>query len=448
MLYRHETRLCFAKNVGDDGLSPDEFDPVLEATAPILADLCGQYAEGTQAFLALPGRTDDLDGLHTVAGRYRESFDDVVVLGTGGSSLGGQALAALGVTRGVSGSHASPRLHFMDNIDPTSFATLFAGLDLARTGWIVISKSGTTPETVAQFLICLKLFSDVVGIGAAEAHFTVITAPGANGSGNPLRRTADKCSIPVLDFDAGVDGRFSVLSSVGLLPAMIAGLDGAAVRLGAKEVLDALVADATPEAVAAAQGAAINVALSRHHHVTQTVLMPYADRLGLFAGWHRQLWAESLGKDGCGTTPINARGAVDQHSQLQLYLAGPRDKLFNFILTDAAGSGQTIAGDFTDMPEFAYLKGHTMGDLLAAEQAATAETLAKGGHPVRMFAIDAVNERVIGALMMHFMLETVIAAGLFGVDPYGQPAVEEGKVLARHYLANLGAAGAAGAKSK
>ncbi|MEE8516331.1 MAG: glucose-6-phosphate isomerase [Alphaproteobacteria bacterium] len=441
MLYRHETRLCFAKNIGDDGLSADEFDPVLEATAPILADLCRQHADGAQAFLKLPGRTDDLDGLHALARRYRGSFDDVVVLGTGGSSLGGQALAALGATNG----DTSPRLHFMDNIDPASFAVLFAGLDLARTGWIVISKSGTTPETVAQFLICLKLFSDVVGIGEAAAQFVVITAP---DDGNPLRRTAERNSIPVVDFDPGVDGRFSALSAVGLLPAMIAGLDGGAVRQGAKEVLDAVMADATP-AAAAAQGAAINVALSQHHHISQTVLMPYADRLKLFAGWHRQLWAESLGKDGCGTTPINAQGAVDQHSQLQLYLAGPRDKLFNFILTDAAGSGQTIVADFTEMPEFAYLKGHSMGDLLAAEQAATAETLANSGHPVRMFAVATVNEGVIGALMMHFMLETVIAAGLYGVDPFGQPAVEEGKVLARSYLAELGTAGAkAKAKAK
>ncbi len=431
MLYRHETRFCFAKNIGDDGLSPDEFDPVLAATAPILADLRAQHGDGSLTFLGLPGRSDDLGGLDDLAGRHRESFDDVVILGTGGSSLGGQALAALATK-----PHASPRLHFMDNIDPASFAMLFAGLDLARTGWIVISKSGTTPETVAQFLICLQLFSDVVGIGEAGAHFTVITAPAADDGGNPMRRAAEQYSIPVLDFDPGLDGRFSVLSSVGLLPAMIAGLDGAAVLLGAKEVVDAVMADAT-SAPAPAEGAAINVALSRHHHITQTVLMPYADRLKLFAGWHRQLWAESLGKDGCGTTPVTAQGAVDQHSQLQLYLAGPRDKLFNFILTDVAGSGQTIAADFAETEEFAYLEGHTMGDLFAAEQAATAETLANGGHPVRMFAVDAVNERVIGALMMHFMVETVIAAGLYGVDPYGQPAVEEGKVLARRYLADL-----------
>src|SRR5262249_33054060 len=151
--------------------------------------------------------------------------------------------------------------------------------------------------------------------------------------------------------------------------------------------------------------------------------------------WWVQLWAESLGKQGRGTTPVGALGPVDQHSQLQLYLAGPADKLFTVITVDVAGSGPRIeealakaAGE----PDFA---GRQVGDLVAAQGRATADTLAKNGRPVRTIHLERLDERTLGALLMHFMLETVIAGRLLGVDPFDQPAVEEGKTLAKKYLA-------------
>jgi glucose-6-phosphate isomerase len=150
-----------------------------------------------------------------------------------------------------------------------------------------------------------------------------------------------------------------------------------------------------------------------------------------------QLWAESLGKDGNGTTPIGALGPVDQHSQLQLYIAGPRDKLFTIITVDTAGRGPRIAADLAQLagePDFA---GKTMGDLVAAQGRATIETLAKNGCPVRSIHLDRLDAASLGELLMHFMLETIIAAHLLGVDPFDQPAVEEGKVLAKRYLAGL-----------
>ena len=165
--------------------------------------------------------------------------------------------------------------------------------------------------------------------------------------------------------------------------------------------------------------------------------MAYADRLERFTRWYVQLWAESLGKDGKGTTPIGALGPVDQHSQLQLYIAGPRDKLFTIITVDTAGRGPRIAADLAQLagePDFA---GKTMGDLVAAQGRATAETLAKNGCPVRTIHLDRLDEASLGELLMHFMLETIIAAHLLGVDPFDQPAVEEGKVLAKQYLAGV-----------
>ena len=150
-----------------------------------------------------------------------------------------------------------------------------------------------------------------------------------------------------------------------------------------------------------------------------------------------QLWAESLGKDGKGTLPVRAVGTVDQHSQLQLYLAGPADKLFTVILTEAAGTGRVVPPELAQGEALSYLAGRKMGDLLDAEQRATAETLIRHGRPTRLLRLGRVDEAAMGALMMHFFLETIITAHLWSVDPFDQPAVEEGKILARQYLGKM-----------
>ena len=163
--------------------------------------------------------------------------------------------------------------------------------------------------------------------------------------------------------------------------------------------------------------------------------MAYADKLEKFSKWYVQLWAESLGKDGKGTTPIGALGPVDQHSQLQLFIAGPRDKMFTVITTAAAGKGPKIDPALAKRAGETDFGDRTIGDLVAAQGRATAETLAKNGLPVRTFHLETIDERSLGELLMHFMLETIISAHLLGVDAFDQPAVEEGKILAKKYLA-------------
>jgi glucose-6-phosphate isomerase len=228
-----------------------------------------------------------------------------------------------------------------------------------------------------------------------------------------------------------------VLSPTAMLPTLIAGLDAAQVRAGAQEVLDAAL-DAEPSDSRPALGAAVNIALAERRGATQTVVMPYIDRLAPFGLWFRQLWAESLGKQGKGTTPIRAQGAVDQHSQLQLYLSGPKDKLYTIIMGEARGQGPRYAREQLGDKALDWLAGRTMGDLLDVSQRATAETLVRNGRPVRIIRVPTLDERSLGALLMHFMLETIIAADLLGIDPFDQPAVEEGKKLARQYLAEMG----------
>jgi glucose-6-phosphate isomerase len=164
------------------------------------------------------------------------------------------------------------------------------------------------------------------------------------------------------------------------------------------------------------------------------VMMAYADRLQRFTHWYVQLWAESLGKDGKGTTPLAALGPVDQHSQVQLFIAGPRDKLFTVVTVDSAGLGPRMDGELVKLAGEPGFAGKTIGDLVAAEARATAETLVRNGCPVRSIRLERLDETSLGELLMHFMLETIIAAHLLGLDAFDQPAVEEGKVLAKKYL--------------
>lgn len=424
--YQQNIENCFAENIGSSGLDRAVYGQLVTACAPLLDDLRRAYAENTISLLRLPETTADIETMEDCAARYLENFDDVVVLGVGGSSLGAKALAALTDPAAVD----APRLHFFDNIDPQEFDRRLTAFDPVRLAFLVISKSGGTAETLSQFLVCIGAMRDALSPETFADRFTIITDPGDN----PLRQLADRFGMPVLDHEPGVGGRYSVLSNVGLLPALIAGLDAGAVRDGAKEVIDTFLDAATPEDCPPAVGAIFNVALAQHNGISSTVLMPYIDRLAEFGLWYRQLWAESLGKQGQGTTPVRAIGTVDQHSQLQLYLDGPADKMFTLIFNAAAGSGAVIPADIADTPALDYLAGHRIGDLMDAEQRATAETLARHGRPTRVIRIGHLDERTIGALMMHFMLETIIAAGLLGVDPFDQPAVDEGKVLTREYL--------------
>jgi glucose-6-phosphate isomerase len=263
-------------------------------------------------------------------------------------------------------------------------------------------------------------------------RFLGITEPAKAGKPNGLRDLLGAYRIPMMDHDPGVGGRFSVLTNVGLLPAAVCGLDIGAIRTGAADALAPVLAGKPSAEVPAATGAALAVAHSASKPIA--VLMAYADRLERFTRWYVQLWAESLGKDGRGTTPLGALGPVDQHSQLQLFIAGPRDKLFTIITVAPGGRGPRIAADLAKLSGEPGFAGKTIGDLVAAQGRATAETLVRNGCPVRTIAIDKLDERHLGELLMHFMLETIIAAHLLGVDPFDQPAVEEGKVLAKQYL--------------
>jgi len=427
-VFTHDVAGCFAETVGEGGLSRDTHARVLDAAGPALDRLRAARGSGARPFLTLPERRDDLADTVALAERYRDTLDDVLILGTGGSSLGGRAVAALGPWR------MRPRLHVLDNVDPDGIDGVLDGLEPDRTGVLAISKSGGTAETLCQTAVVLDWLRAALGESRLARHCAVMTEPGAN----PLADIAAHFRLPRLEHDPNLGGRFSVLAT-GVVPAVLAGLDPADLRAGAADVTDkALVAGAAPETVAPAVGAAIQVGLRGERMVTQSVVMPYSDRLAPFARWFRQLWAESLGKAGGGMTPIDALGTVDQHSQLQLYLGGPADKVYTLIRRPTQGTGRAVPADIARDPALAHLQGRTMGDLLDAEADATAESLMAGGRPVRQIHPRRLDAVTLGALLQHVMLETAIAAELMGVDAYDQPAVEDGK---RRAVAKLRAMG-------
>ena len=418
---------CLSAAIGEAGLGKAAYVALLEETAVVLEKLRASHEDGSLPFLRVGDQSDAIATLEPIAEKYVESFDQVVFLGVGGSSLGARTICGL-ASEPV--DYERPRLHFLDNIDPGSFTYLTRSIDPARTGFVITSKSGATPETMSQFLVALELMRDRASEGAVGEHFTAITEPGAR----PLRTLAEKFSIPVLDHDPGIGGRYAALTAVGLLPALIAGLDAEALIEGAVDALQPLLDGAAPSEFAPAVGAAIQVGLSRHAGVRATVLMPYLDRMANLGLWYRQLWAESLGKEGYGTTPINAIGATDQHSQLQLYLDGPADKMYTLLSAPAKGQGGMISDALAREAGLDYLAGRRMGDLMDAELRATAAALTEAKRPIRLFTINNADEADMGSLMVHFMTETVIAAHLLGVNAFDQPAVERSKVLARQFL--------------
>ena len=423
--------------IGKEGVGDSVLKDALARTGPALDWLRARHADGALPMLRLPAEQDDLALVKRAADRLASDASDIVLLGTGGSSLGGQTLAQLAgyAIPGVSALRAAPRIHFMDNLDPESFTQLLERLPLATTRFIAISKSGGTGETLMQTIAALTACKQAGMTAHIAQIFFGITEPARAGKRNGLRDLLAAHDVEMLEHHTGVGGRFSALTNVGLLPAAILGLDIAAIRAGAAQALAPVLGSAKPSEVPAAVGAALSVALAETKGKTISVVMAYADRLERMTRWYVQLWAESLGKHGKGTTPLGALGPVDQHSQLQLFIAGPRDKLFTVITTECAGRGPRIDQKLADMADAPELGGTTIGDLVAAQGRATADTLARNGCPVRTLHIERIDERGMGALLMHFMLETIIAAHLIGVDAFDQPAVEEGKVLAKRYLA-------------
>jgi glucose-6-phosphate isomerase len=296
----------------------------------------------------------------------------------------------------------------------------------------VVSKSGTTAETMAQFLIVREKLAQVFPDDGYRRHLIFTTDP-AKGV---LRQLADAEDIATLPIPENVGGRFSVLSAVGLLPAALIGIDIKRLLQGAAD-MDERCRTADLSANPAGMFAMLQYIAHTTAGAPIHVMMPYSDRLYLTADWFRQLWAESLGKrktrDGrdvfTGPTPVKALGATDQHSQVQLYMEGAFDKTVTFLSVESDAIDLTIPQLYSEIPALAYLGGHTLAELLNAERTATAAALASAGRMNLTIRLPALDAYAMGQLLMMLQIATVYAGALYGVNPLDQPGVELGKEL-------------------
>lgn len=364
---------------------------------------------------------ESVDSILALAEKFKR-FKHLIVLGTGGSSLGGQTLVALAKNK-------DPQIIFLDNIDAAHFNASLSEVDCKTSGIIVISKSGNTPETIIQMGTIKALWPEFDWPNQA----LVIT----ENNPNALREITEKWQIPVQDHPREIGGRFSVFTLVGLLPAAIAGLDIKSFREGGLDViknLESLKPEECPYIIGALQHVGF-----MSYGVNQSVVVAYSNALYVLGAWYAQLWGESIGKvnpqgQRVGSTPLRALGAVDQHSQLQLYIDGPRDKFFTFLTLEEQGPAPTVDWSEFNHPALKNLSGHTMGQLMDAEQKATIETMRTQGCHLRQMHIQSANMYNLGALMAHFILETLAAAYVLEINPFDQPAVEQGKKLAMTFL--------------
>lgn len=437
--YVQDVSGCLVDSIGEHGLTSGELASLVKRLEEKMGRLCKAYEDASLPLLRVSEDRADIEQAQEALNRLSQSAGMIIFFGTGGSSLGGQTLAQMGgwniPGEMTPGQRKRPRTRFYDNFDARTLANALASLDLALTRFVVISKSGNTPETLAQAIAALDAVKGA-GLGSCVPQmFLGISEPAVEGRRNGLRSLFEAHGIPLLEHHLGIGGRYSSLTNVGLLAAMSQGLDPWAVRAGARSVVEAMLNASEPLEFPPCLGAAVSVGLAAFRGNRISVLMPYSDRLARFAHWYAQLWAESLGKEGRGLSPVAALGPVDQHSQLQLFMDGPRDHMLTFLRSSTPSQGPVLSAELAKLAGLGYLAGRNSGDLPYAQARAVPEALIGAGRPVRTIEIEALDERTMGALMMHFMMETILAARLMDVDPFDQPAVETGKRLARARLA-------------
>lgn len=414
------------------GLSSTELQSTAKNIPPYLQNIEAQ----NQGFYKIIDDTQTVKRILEKGKTVEDAYDEVVVLGIGGSALGTICLkqSLQHLFEDLKKERNVPRLHVLDNIDPVLLSELEEIIDLKRTLFIVVTKSGSTPETLAQFLYfrekCLSAKLPISG------HFVVIT----EANPNLLRRMAEEDTITTFEIPETVGGRFSVLTAVGLVPAALIGIDIEKLLEGARSMRDSFLNENFDHNLPF-QLATIQYLLSQKGK-TINVMMPYSQKLIRFADWWKQLLAESIGKRVdrtgkevlVGITPVNALGVTDQHSQSQLYNEGPNDKLHIFLKVNDHGPELKIPSPPQKFPELDYLKDVSFNHLLQTEMEGTIQSLTKNHRPNITLEIDAVNEYTLGEFFMLFEATTAFLGEFFNINAFDQPGVELGKQITKQLL--------------
>jgi len=418
-----DASLAIAPKV-EHGIPVADVDAKNDLAEAAVANVLGKVADDTLGFWNLPDDKALADTCKAMADDARSKGSRLVVFGIGGSSLGGRMLQS------ALAAPDAADVTFVDNVDPHSLDQLFATLDWSDTVFNVISKSGGTVETAAQFVLLREKIIANLGHDGYQARVVATTDP-EKGLLHDIAAADGLQTLPIPD---NVGGRFSVLTAVGLFPAAFMGLDIHSLLAGAAAMRERCLPPDLRKNPALMN--AVLHTLCEQQGKPIHVMMPYCDRLRPFAEWYVQLWAESLGKcvnqagqpQVTGPTPLVALGATDQHSQIQLYTEGPADKVFTFLAVDDAGADMAFPDDVP--AGYAYLKGHSIGKLLDAERRGTTLALARLGRPSVTLHLPEVSAHTIGQLLFMYEAQTAFAGEILDVNAFDQPGVEMGKRIA------------------
>ena len=423
------------KYVGEKGISEEEISALAEKIEQAEKAMEEKRKIGKMDWRDLPYNQDDVvEDIISYAESVKGKFDAFVVLGIGGSALG-----PLAVQQAINHPYYNelpkekrngyPKLYVADNVDPEKLVCLFETIDVTKCLFNCISKSGSTSETMSQFMIIKEMLSEKLSKEEAAKHI-VCTTDKVNGN---LVKIAKEEGYKTFIIPSGVGGRFSELTPVGLLPAAMCGINIKELLKGAA-YMDELSKEKDIYKNPAYMYAVLHyIGMKQGKNIS--VVMPYADSLKLISDWYAQLWAESLGKkkdnDGniinAGQTPVKALGVTDQHSQVQLYTEGPYDKIVVFIGVEKFKRTITIPKIYGDIPSLGFLGGITQNKLIQTEQMSTEYALLKSGKTNLTITLPEVNEFTLGELLYMFEVATGFAGELLNIDAFNQPGVEEGK---------------------
>ncbi len=430
---------AMAERVGaEHGITEEELNQLTDTVSAYHRELEEERRQGIIGFYDLPYQKETLNLLKQVADDVARRFDNLVVIGIGGSALGTIALkAALChpyhdlLDRQERAER--PRLFVSDDIDPARVFRLISMLDLDRTAFNVVTKSGTTPETVAQLLVIMNELKQKFGSKYRD-HMTVTTDP----TDGWLREFAEREGLVTFDVPKNVGGRFSVFTPVGLFPAAVVGVDVASLLSGAARMDERCKAAKLTDNPAYIN-AAIHYLCDTRKGMNICVMMSYSYHLRKIAAWFRQLWAESLGKKQLlsgeirhtGQTPVAALGVTDQHSQLQLYMEGPRDKIVTFLVVKDFGDQVEIPWSLPEADRLSTVRYRTLSDLMETERLGTQLALTRAGVPNITVEIARVEPYTVGQLLYMFEVQTAMAGKLYRVKTFDQPGVDELKRVTR-----------------
>ncbi len=423
------------------GVSAAELDSVAARIGESISRLEADRGEGTRPFLELAQRRGDLKRTLAAARDLAGKIDSFVIVAGEGSALGTQLLVQALVDRPEEVVDGRPAILVLDGADPAAVQAVLARVDLRRTVFHVLSRSGERVETLAVFLILRDRLLSELGAVDYTRHLLLTTDTQAG----PLRQIVNDEGLHATEFPPGVAGHQAASSPQHLLGAAVAGVDTASFLAGVM-AMDARCRLPDPEANPAARLATIYYLLATLHGVQTHVLFHYADRLAGFAQWWRHLWAATLAKKlegessriAVGTTPVVARGTLDHSSQIQSYLEGPADKVITFLSVDGAAQAGTIPGTYGDLEDIAYLGGRSLAELGALERAAVEFAMARESRPSISISVPVLDAYALGELVRLFEVTTLLGASLHDVDPQARPASE---VVRRLVLGALGRPG-------